>query len=109
MSISYGLEQADDIFLTSWIGTILGPAGTSHDGRIYSLKIHCGENYPNAPPEVLFTSRINMSCVDQSNGRVNPRSLGKIDHHPSLSSSPRQLSDLCVTRGAGVMATIVRH
>ncbi|ETV74649.1 hypothetical protein H257_10779 [Aphanomyces astaci] len=76
MSISYGLEQADDIFLTSWIGTILGPAGTSHDGRIYSLKIHCGENYPNAPPEVLFTSRINMSCVDQSNGRVNPRSLG---------------------------------
>lgn len=27
MSISYGLEQADDIFLTNWIGTILGPAG----------------------------------------------------------------------------------
>ena len=29
MSISYGLEQADDIFLTNWIGTILGPAGVS--------------------------------------------------------------------------------
>ncbi|KAI9912663.1 hypothetical protein PsorP6_005528 [Peronosclerospora sorghi] len=28
MSIAYGLEQADDIFLTNWIGTILGPAGT---------------------------------------------------------------------------------
>lgn len=27
MSISYGLEHADDIFLTNWIGTILGPAG----------------------------------------------------------------------------------
>ncbi|KAI9913900.1 hypothetical protein PsorP6_006795 [Peronosclerospora sorghi] len=29
MSISYGLEQADDIFLTNWIGTILGPADVS--------------------------------------------------------------------------------
>ncbi|RHY32335.1 hypothetical protein DYB32_002646 [Aphanomyces invadans] len=87
MSISYGLEQADDIFLTSWIGTILGPAGTTHDGRIYSLKIHCGENYPNAPPEVLFTSRINMSCVDQTNGRVNPRGLGtSASRHESLAN-----------------------
>ncbi|KAI9922233.1 hypothetical protein PsorP6_000488 [Peronosclerospora sorghi] len=29
MSISYGLEQADDIFLTNWIGTILVPAGVT--------------------------------------------------------------------------------
>ena len=29
MSISYGLEQADDIFLTNWIGTILGPPNVS--------------------------------------------------------------------------------
>ncbi|KAI9920807.1 hypothetical protein PsorP6_000498 [Peronosclerospora sorghi] len=28
MSVSYGLEQADDSFITNWIGTILGPAGT---------------------------------------------------------------------------------
>ncbi|OQS05668.1 DNA topoisomerase 2 DNA gyrase B [Thraustotheca clavata] len=76
MSISYGLEQADDIFLTYWIGTILGPAGTCHDGRIYSLKIHCGEHYPNQPPDVYFTSRINMTCVDQTNGRVESRRLG---------------------------------
>uniref|UniRef100_K3WUW2 UBC core domain-containing protein n=1 Tax=Globisporangium ultimum (strain ATCC 200006 / CBS 805.95 / DAOM BR144) TaxID=431595 RepID=K3WUW2_GLOUD len=75
MSISYGLEQADDIFLTNWIGTILGPAGTCHDGRIYSLRIHCGDQYPNIPPEVAFTSRINMSCVDAQSGRVDPRRL----------------------------------
>ncbi|TYZ59852.1 hypothetical protein PybrP1_005794 [[Pythium] brassicae (nom. inval.)] len=78
MSISYGLEQADDIFLTNWIGTILGPAGTCHDGRIYSLRIHCGDNYPNYPPEVAFTSRINMGCVDAQSGRVDPRRLAAL-------------------------------
>ncbi|KAI9922618.1 hypothetical protein PsorP6_000661 [Peronosclerospora sorghi] len=70
MSIAYGLEQADDIFLTKWIGTILGPAGTCHDGRIYSLRIHCSDQYPHMPPEVQFTSRINMGCVDPQSGRV---------------------------------------
>ncbi|TMW62919.1 hypothetical protein Poli38472_005537 [Pythium oligandrum] len=75
MSISYGLEQADDIFLTNWIGTILGPAGTCHDGRIYSLRIHCSDQYPMVPPEFFFTSRINMSCVDPQSGRVDPRRL----------------------------------
>ncbi|KAI9912934.1 hypothetical protein PsorP6_005592 [Peronosclerospora sorghi] len=75
MSISYGLEQADDIFLTNWIGTILGPAGTCHDGRIYSLRIHCSDQYPHMPPEVHFTSRINMGCVDPQSGRVDPRRL----------------------------------
>ncbi|KAG3103610.1 DNA topoisomerase 2 [Phytophthora cactorum] len=78
MSISYGLEQADDIFLTNWIGTILGPAGTCHDGRIYSLRIHCSDQYPHIPPEVHFTSRINMSCVDPQSGRVDPRRLAAL-------------------------------
>lgn len=48
---------------------------TCHDGRIYSLRIHCGDQYPNYPPEVAFTSRINMNCVDAQNGRVDPRRL----------------------------------
>ncbi|KAI9914591.1 hypothetical protein PsorP6_007606 [Peronosclerospora sorghi] len=95
MSISYGLEQADAIFLTNWIGTILSPAGTlsyvppigwinyannpivltCHDGRIYSLRIHCSDQYPQWPPKVHFTSRINMGCVDPQSGRVDPRRL----------------------------------
>jgi len=32
--------------LTGWNGTIIGPAGTNFDGRIYSLKITCGDYYP---------------------------------------------------------------
>lgn len=51
---------------------------TCHDGRIYSLRIHCGDNYPNYPPEVAFTSRINMTCVDAQSGRVDPRRLAAL-------------------------------
>lgn len=44
-------------------GTILGPPGTAHENRIYSLRLFCGNEYPDRPPEVRFDSRINMSCV----------------------------------------------
>ena len=46
MTISLGLERQDDILMTNWIGTILGPAGTVHDGRLYSLKMTCTDKYP---------------------------------------------------------------
>lgn len=51
---------------------------TCHDGRIYSLRIHCSDQYPSVPPEVCFTSRINMSCVDPQSGRVDPRRLAAL-------------------------------
>ncbi|KAI9913608.1 hypothetical protein PsorP6_005153 [Peronosclerospora sorghi] len=76
MSIAYGLKQEDDIFLTNWIGTILGPAGVNVSyGRIYSLRILCSDQYPHMPPEVHFTSRINIGCADPQAGRVYPRRL----------------------------------
>mmetsp|Transcript_1400 Transcript_1400/g.1921 ORF Transcript_1400/g.1921 Transcript_1400/m.1921 type:complete len:98 (-) Transcript_1400:437-730(-) len=43
---------------------------TQHDSRFYELRIHCGERYPAAPPDVRFVSRINMACVDQKTGVV---------------------------------------
>lgn len=45
-SCSYGLENANDQTFTNWNGTIVGPANTRFDGRIYFLSIVCGENYP---------------------------------------------------------------
>ena len=74
--------------MSNWNGTILGPPHVSqaktgkgfavaniptksaHENRIYSLNIHCGENYPDAPPTVQFVSKINLPCVDQRTGRV---------------------------------------
>ena len=42
-----------------------------HENRIYSVKIHCGPDYPDIPPELSFTSKINLPCVDQRNGKVH--------------------------------------
>jgi len=71
-SVSYGLQDGDDMYMSSWNGTIIGPNHTPHEGRIYSLKIYCDNNYPNKPPSVKFISRVNFSCVNQQNGVVEP-------------------------------------
>ena len=62
-SISYGLSNQDDITMTNWNGTILGPPHSTHENRIYSLTIICDESYPDKPPSVKFISKINLPCV----------------------------------------------
>lgn len=71
MSISFGLVDSADTFLSYWNGGILGPAGTQHDGRFYELRIHCNDQYPAVPPVLKFISKINMTCVDSKTGDVN--------------------------------------
>eukprot|EP01015_Nassula_variabilis_P006549 TRINITY_DN149_c0_g1_i3.p1 TRINITY_DN149_c0_g1~~TRINITY_DN149_c0_g1_i3.p1 ORF type:complete len:145 (-),score=17.11 TRINITY_DN149_c0_g1_i3:87-521(-) len=70
---SYGLDNNEDISLTNWNGTIIGPYGTSFDSRIYSLKIVCGPDYPVKPPQVKFVTKINLGCVNQTNGVVDDK------------------------------------
>ena len=70
MSVSMGLVKNDDIFLTEWNASILGPSGSIHDGRLYELQITAGPNYPAEPPVIRFMSKINMSSVDQRTGEV---------------------------------------
>lgn len=58
--------------MTFWNGTILGPPNSSHENRIYSLTLKCDNSYPEKPPQVKFISKINLPCVDKSNGVVDP-------------------------------------
>lgn len=45
-----------------------------HENRIYSVNIHCGDNYPDVPPTVQFVSKINLPCVDPKTGKVGDES-----------------------------------
>ncbi|KAF2305604.1 hypothetical protein GH714_006978 [Hevea brasiliensis] len=71
-TVSYGMDDADDIYMQSWTGTIIGPPNTVHEGRIYQLKLFCGKDYPDNPPSVRFQTRINMTCVNPETGVVEP-------------------------------------
>jgi len=71
-SCSYGLDDSDDVSLSHWNGTIIGPGHTVHENRIYSLKIECGAKYPDEPPTVQFVSKVNLPFVDQTDGKVTP-------------------------------------
>ncbi|MEW5305736.1 MAG: hypothetical protein WDW38_000279 [Sanguina aurantia] len=71
-TVSYGLvDTEDDVHMTNWTGTVIGPPNTVHDGRIYTLRITCDMNYPAGPPKLWFRSKVNLSSVDPRDGRVD--------------------------------------
>lgn len=73
-SVSWGLEDEDDMDMRHWNGMIIGPPRTNYEGRMYQLKLECGSEYPDKAPTVRFISRINMKGVD-GNGMINPREV----------------------------------
>ncbi|KAJ9651870.1 E2 ubiquitin-conjugating protein mms2 [Neophaeococcomyces mojaviensis] len=72
---SYGLADGDDLMMSNWNGTILGPPHSVHENRIYSVNIHCDSDYPDKPPVLQFVSKVNLPCVDARNGKVDPSKL----------------------------------
>jgi len=65
MAISYGLVDPGDTFMSEWNGGIL-----ALNGQFYELRIFCPDGYPAVPPKVRFVSRININCVNQTDGEV---------------------------------------
>ena len=68
--VSYGLENPEDNTFTNWNGIIL-----ANNGILNKIKIVCDNNYPKVPPKVKFVTKINLPCVNQSNGEILPNSL----------------------------------
>jgi ubiquitin-conjugating enzyme E2 variant len=80
--VSYGLD-GDDMLLSKWNATIIGPQNTTLGDRIYSLRMFAGENYPQKPPEVQFVTKINLPCVD-ARGKVTNQLPALASWKPSM-------------------------
>lgn len=75
--------------MSNWNGTIIGPGHSVHQNRIYSLRIECGPNYPDEPPNIWFLTKINLPSVNQQTGKVRGREGWEM-------IDMRKMADLCI-------------
>jgi ubiquitin-conjugating enzyme E2 variant len=69
-NISFGLMDTSDATLSTWVGSIMGVPNTRFEGRMVSIRIFCGDQYPKVAPTLTFITRVNLPFVDSSGGIV---------------------------------------
>lgn len=74
MTVSYGLVMSDDISLSNWQCTILGPQNCPVENRIISLLVHCDEAYPAQCPKITFQTKLNFPFIKPS-GELDPTKM----------------------------------
>jgi ubiquitin-conjugating enzyme E2 variant len=75
--------------MSEWQASIFFGAGGG-EMRLWSVKIYAGEKYPMQPPQIKFTSKISMECVD-ARGNVLP---AKVPYLASWNPSKTMLGAL---------------
>eukprot|EP00485_Elphidium_margaritaceum_P007452 CAMPEP_0202690112 /NCGR_PEP_ID=MMETSP1385-20130828/5218_1 /ASSEMBLY_ACC=CAM_ASM_000861 /TAXON_ID=933848 /ORGANISM="Elphidium margaritaceum" /LENGTH=157 /DNA_ID=CAMNT_0049345341 /DNA_START=58 /DNA_END=531 /DNA_ORIENTATION=- len=73
--INLGLDGQDSTF-SDWNASIIPHQGGYIGDRMYSLRIKAGPGYPDDPPQIRFTTKVAMPCVN-SQGVVD---LSKLDN-----------------------------
>jgi ubiquitin-conjugating enzyme E2 variant len=72
-NISFGLLDASDSSLSTWVGSIMGLPNSRFDGRMISVRFYCSDHYPKVPPTVTFITRVNLPFVDRNGGIIHDR------------------------------------